>query len=108
MPAFFDPHVHLRTPGREDEEDFETGSRAAAAGGYCGIVAMANTEPPVDTAADVAALRERARERAAVPTGFVADVTKGMEGAELTEMSDLARPAPSASPTTVCRSAAPG
>jgi dihydroorotase len=90
FPAFFDPHVHLRTPGREDKEDVETGSRAAAAGGYCGIVAMANTEPPIDTAADVAALREQAREQAAVPTGFVATVTKGMAGAELTEMSDLA------------------
>ena len=43
VPAFFDPHVHLRTPGREDKEDIETGSRAAAAGGYCGIVGMANT-----------------------------------------------------------------
>ena len=90
VPAFFDPHVHLRTPGREDKEDVETGSRAAAAGGFCGIVGMANTDPPVDTAADVAALREQARERAAVPTGFVATVTKGMAGDELTEMADLA------------------
>jgi dihydroorotase len=90
LPAFFDPHVHLRTPGREDEEDIETGTRAAAAGGYCGIVAMANTDPPVDTAADVSALRERAREQATVPTGFVGTVTKGMQGSELTEMSDLA------------------
>ena len=90
FPAFFDPHVHLRTPGREDKEDVETGSRAAAAGGYCGILAMANTDPPVDTAADVAALREQAREQAAVPTGFFATVTKAMEGGELTEMTDLA------------------
>ncbi len=90
FPAFFDPHVHLRTPGREDKEDVETGSRAAAAGGFCAIVAMANTEPPVDTAADVSALRERAREQAAVPTGFVASVTRAMAGAELSEMSDLA------------------
>jgi dihydroorotase len=90
FPAFFDPHVHLRTPGREDKEDVETGSRAAAAGGYCGIIAMANTDPPVDTGAHVAALREQAREQAAVPTGFVATVTKGMLGEELTEMSDLA------------------
>ena len=90
LPAFFDPHVHLRTPGREDEEDLETGSRAAAAGGFCGIVAMANTEPPVDTAADVAALRDRAREQAAVPTGFVACVTRGMGGEELSEMAELA------------------
>ena len=88
FPAFFDPHVHLRTPGREDKEDVETGSRAAAAGGYCGILAMANTDPPVDTAADVAALREQAREQAAVPTGFFATVTKGMEGGELTEMAE--------------------
>ncbi len=90
LPAFFDPHVHLRTPGREDEEDLETGTRAAAAGGYCGIVAMANTDPVVDTAADISALRERAREQATVPIGFVGTVTKGMKGVELTEMSDLA------------------
>ncbi|MDX6584204.1 MAG: dihydroorotase [Solirubrobacterales bacterium] len=90
FPAFFDPHVHLRTPGREDKEDVETGSRAAAAGGFCGIIAMANTEPPVDTAADVSALREQAREQAAVPTGFVATVTKGMRGEELSEHGDLA------------------
>ncbi|HEU4599880.1 MAG TPA: dihydroorotase, partial [Solirubrobacterales bacterium] len=61
FPAFFDPHVHLRTPGQEHKEDVETGTRAAAAGGYCGILAMANTVPPVSTAADVAALREMAR-----------------------------------------------
>jgi dihydroorotase len=90
FPAFFDPHVHLRTPGREDEEDVETGSRAAAAGGFCGILAMANTDPPVDTAADVHALRERAREEAAIPVGFLACVTRGMEGSELAEMVDLA------------------
>ena len=90
FPAFFDPHVHLRTPGQEDKEDLETGTRAAAAGGFCGIVGMANTSPPVDTAADITALRERAREQAAVPTGFVATVTKGMEGQELSEHADLA------------------
>ncbi len=90
MPAFFDPHVHLRTPGREDEEDLETGPRAAAAGGYCGIIAMANTDPVVDTAADIAALRERAREQATIPVGFVGTVTKGMKGEELSEMADLA------------------
>jgi dihydroorotase len=90
FPAFFDPHVHLRTPGREDEEDLETGSRAAAAGGFCGILAMANTDPPVDTAAGVAALRDGAREQAAVPIGFLACVTRGMRGEELSEMAELA------------------
>ena len=90
FPAFFDPHVHLRTPGREDEEDLESGSRAAAAGGFCGILAMANTEPPVDTAGALGALREEARRRAAVPIGFLASVTRGLGGEELTEMAELA------------------
>jgi dihydroorotase len=89
FPAFFDPHVHLRTPGDEDEEDIETGTRAAAAGGYCGVLAMANTNPPVDSAGDVLALRERAAEEASVPVGFLATVTRGMRGEELTEMAEL-------------------
>jgi dihydroorotase len=89
FPAFFDPHVHLRVPGDEDEEDIETGTRAAAAGGYCGVLAMANTNPPVDTAADVLALREQAAEHGSVPAGFLACVSRGMEGAELTEMAEL-------------------
>jgi dihydroorotase len=89
FPAFFDPHVHLRTPGHEHKEDVETGTRAAAAGGYCGILAMANTEPPVSTAADISALREQARAGASVPVGFMATVTRGMRGEELTEMVEL-------------------
>lgn len=89
FPAFFDPHVHLRTPGQEHKEDVETGTRAAAAGGYCGILAMANTVPPVSTAADVASLREMARAGASVPVGFLATVTQGMKGEELTEMVEL-------------------
>jgi dihydroorotase len=89
FPAFFDPHVHLRTPGDEDEEDIETGTRAAAAGGYCGILAMANTEPPVSTAADVGALREQAEREASVPVGFLATVTRDMNGEDLTEMAEL-------------------
>jgi len=89
FPAFFDPHVHLRTPGQEHKEDVETGTRAAAAGGYCGVIAMANTSPPVSTAADVAALREQARLSASVPVGFLATVTRDMAGAELTEMVEL-------------------
>ncbi|MDX6652440.1 MAG: dihydroorotase [Solirubrobacterales bacterium] len=89
FPAFFDPHVHLRTPGREDEEDLETGSRAAAAGGYAGILAMANTEPAVDSASVLGSLRERAEREASIPIGFLANVTKGMAGQELVEMAEL-------------------
>jgi dihydroorotase len=90
FPAFFDPHVHLRTPGREDEEDVESGTRAAAAGGFGGILAMPNTDPVVDTAPVLRSLRERAHAEACVPTGFLAAITRRQEGDELTEMADLA------------------
>src|SRR5436309_10526717 len=89
-PAFVDPHVHLRTPGREDEETIASGTQAAAAGGFCAILAMPNTEPVVDSAAVLGALVERARAEADIPVGFLAAITKGQAGAELTEMAELA------------------
>lgn len=89
-PAFVDPHVHLRVPGREDEETVATGSAAAAAGGYCAILAMPNTDPVVDNAAIVRALVEQALAEAVIPTGFMASITKGLRGAELSELGDLA------------------
>ncbi|HEV2723836.1 MAG TPA: dihydroorotase [Thermoleophilaceae bacterium] len=90
FPAFVDPHVHLRTPGREDEEDVATGTRAAAAGGYCAILAMPNTDPVVDSASVLGSLRERARVEARIPTGFTAAITVGQRGESLTEMAELA------------------
>src|SRR5207249_11676664 len=90
FPAFVDPHVHLRTPGREDEEDIASGTRAAAAGGFCAVLAMPNTDPVVDSAPVLRSLRERAREEARVPTGFTAAITRGQRGEELTEMAELA------------------
>ena len=89
-PAFVDPHVHLRTPGREDEETIRSGTQAAAAGGYCAILAMPNTDPVVDSASVLGALVERARDEAVVPTGFMAAISKGQLGDELTEMAELA------------------
>lgn len=89
-PAFVDPHVHLRTPGREDEEDLASGTRAAAAGGYCAVLAMPNTDPVIDSAAVLGALVELAQEEAEVPVGFLAAITKGQTGGELTEMVELA------------------
>jgi dihydroorotase len=89
-PAFVDPHVHLRTPGREDEETIASGTQAAAAGGYCAILAMPNTEPVVDSAAVLGSLAETAQAQAEVPVGFLAAITKSQEGAELTEMAELA------------------
>jgi dihydroorotase len=89
-PAFVDPHVHLRTPGREDEESIASGTAAAAAGGYCAILAMPNTDPVVDSAATLGSLIEAARAEAEVPVGFLAAITKAQQGAELTEMAELA------------------
>src|SRR3954454_1666219 len=89
-PAFVDPHVYLRTPGREDEENIATGTAAAAAGGYCAILAMPNTDPVVDSAATLGSLIEAARKEAEIPVGFLAAITKGQLGAELTEMGELA------------------
>jgi dihydroorotase len=89
-PAFVDPHVHLRTPGREDEETIGSGTAAAAAGGYCAILAMPNTEPVVDSAAVLGSLAETAQAEAEVPVGFFAAITRNQGGAELTEMAELA------------------
>ncbi len=89
-PAFVDPHVHLRTPGREDEETIASGTAAAAAGGYCAILAMPNTDPVVDSAATLGSLIETAHAEAEIPVGFLAAITKAQGGAELTEMAELA------------------
>jgi dihydroorotase len=89
-PAFVDPHVHLRTPGREDEETIASGTRAAAGGGYCAILAMPNTEPVVDSAAVLGTLVEQAKAEAEVAVGFLAAISKGQAGTELTEMAELA------------------
>jgi len=89
-PAFVDPHVHLRTPGREDEETLRSGAEAAAAGGFCAIVAMPNTDPVVDCAPVLGDLLARARTEAVVPMAFMAAISKGQRGEELTEMAELA------------------
>src|SRR5439155_14206208 len=89
-PAFVDPHVHLRTPGREDEETIASGTAAAACGGFCAILAMPNTDPVVDSAATLGALVETARREAEIPVGFLAAISKRQHGEELTEMAELA------------------
>ena len=89
-PAFIDPHVHLRTPGREDEETIVSGTRAAAAGGYCAILAIPITTPVVDSTDVLRGLRARAEVEAAVPVGFMAAISVGQLGVRLTEMGELA------------------
>ena len=90
LPGLVDPHVHLRTPGDEDEEDVASGTRAAAAGGFTAILAMPNTSPVVDTPVVLAGLVEQARREACVPTGFMAAITAGQEGERIAEMCALA------------------
>jgi dihydroorotase len=89
MPAFFDPHVHLRTPGQEHKEDLETGTRAAAAGGYGAVLAMPNTDPVLDSAPLLRSLRDAAARQARVAVGFLPAITRGLQGEQLTEMAEL-------------------
>jgi dihydroorotase len=89
FPGFVDPHVHLRTPGQEYKENIETGTAAAAAGGFCAVIAMPNTDPVVDDAPILRSLIDTARRGARVPVGFLASITRGLKGDELTEMAAL-------------------
>jgi dihydroorotase len=89
FPAFVDPHVHLRTPGQEYKEDIGTGTAAAAAGGFCAVIAMPNTDPVLDDATVLGSLVETARREARIPVGFLASITRGLHGSELTEMAEL-------------------
>ncbi len=89
LPGFVDPHVHLRTPGQEHKEDLDTGTAAAAAGGFCAVIAMPNTDPVLDDAAVLRSLADAATRQARIPVGFLAAITKNLKGQELTEMAEL-------------------
>jgi dihydroorotase len=89
LPAFFDPHVHMRTPGQEHKEDLDSGTRAAAAGGYGGVLAMPNTDPVLDSAPLLRSLRDTAAREARISIGFVPAITRGLAGEQLTEMAEL-------------------
>ncbi len=89
FPGFFDPHVHLRVPGQEYKEDLGSATSAAAAGGFCGVIAMPNTDPVLDQAAVLGSLIDAAKREARVPVGALASITRGLEGRELTEMAEL-------------------
>lgn len=92
MPGFVDMHTHLRDLGQADREDISSGTKAAAAGGYTTVVAMANTDPPTDCAEILDRIIKRIHERAIIEVLPVAAVTKGLKGVELTnmvEMSDM-------------------
>ncbi len=89
VPAFFDPHVHLRTPGQEHKETLASGTAAAAAGGFCAVIAMPNTTPAIDDASILRAQCDAAMREARVPVGFMPAITRGLDGAQLTDMAEL-------------------
>jgi len=91
LPGFVDLHCHLGEPGHEDRETLATGTRAAAAGGFTTVCCMGDTTPRLDTGVELAALRARAAETAAVRVLPIGCVTRGRDGSELAELAELAR-----------------
>ncbi|HKN97815.1 MAG TPA: dihydroorotase [Pseudonocardiaceae bacterium] len=93
LPGFVDLHTHLREPGREDAETIETGSAAAALGGYTAVFAMANTDPVADNAVVVEHVWRRGAEVGLVDVRPVGAVTVGLAGERLAELGTMARSA---------------
>jgi dihydroorotase len=88
-PGLVDLHAHLREPGGEQSETIATGGRAAAAGGYTAVAAMANTDPATDHAAIVLEIRELAEASGCADVFPVGAVTKGLAGESLAEMGEM-------------------
>ncbi|MDH4068448.1 MAG: dihydroorotase [Dehalococcoidia bacterium] len=89
-PGFIDLHCHLREPGFEHKETIATGTKAAAIGGFTSVCCMANTEPPLDKAAVVDWVRQKASKDSPIAVLPVGCITKGRRGEELTDMTELA------------------
>ncbi len=88
-PGLIDIHVHLREPGQEYKEDIESGTRAAAAGGFTRVCCMPNTKPAIDTAAVVRQILERTAQVGSAHVHPIGAVTLDMNGDALTEMAEL-------------------
>lgn len=89
LPGFFDVHVHLREPGREDKETIQSGSEAAINGGVTGILAMPNTTPAIDSGGLVRYVLTMARDQARIPVFTSGCITKNRAGEELAEIADM-------------------
>lgn len=89
MPGFIDLHVHLRDPGQEEKETVETGSKAAAHGGFTTIVAMPNTKPAVDNADVVNYVHHKAEDVGIVNVLQAGAITVGQRGAELADIDGM-------------------
>ena len=88
-PGLIDIHVHLREPGREEDETIRTGTAAALAGGFTSIACIPNTEPPIDTQAQVEFIQHQAARADNANVYVVACVSKNREGKELSEIGQL-------------------
>jgi dihydroorotase len=88
-PGLIDMHVHLREPGREEDETIQTGTAAALAGGFTSIACIPNTEPPIDTQATVEFVQHQAARASNCNVYVVACVSKNREGKELAEIGQL-------------------
>ena len=88
-PGLIDMHVHLREPGREEDETILTGTRAAIAGGFTSIACIPNTEPPIDSQATVEFIQHQADRADQCNVFVVACVSKNREGKELAEIGQL-------------------
>jgi dihydroorotase len=93
LPGLVDLHTHLREPGREDAETVDSGSRAAALGGYTAVCAMANTSPVADTAGVVEQVWRLGREAGLVDVQPIGAVTVGLVGERLAELGAMAESA---------------
>jgi len=91
FPGFIDMHVHLREPGREDSETIETGTNAAARGGFTAVACMPNTQPVNDSEAVTSFILEKAREVSKIAVYPVGAVTKGSQGKTLAEIGEMVR-----------------
>jgi len=91
LPGFVDLHTHLREPGREDAETIESGSRAAALGGFTAVHAMANTDPVADTAELVEQVARLGARAGLVEVRPVGAVSRGLAGGQLAEIASMAR-----------------
>ncbi|MFM1996689.1 MAG: hypothetical protein RLZZ111_1076 [Planctomycetota bacterium] len=88
-PGLVDMHVHLREPGREEDETIESGTRAALAGGFTSVACIPNTEPPIDTQAAVEFIHQKAARADTCNVFVVGCVSRGREGKELAEIGQL-------------------
>ena len=88
-PGLIDMHVHLREPGREEDETIETGTRAALAGGFTSVACIPNTEPPIDTQATVEFIHQKAARADTCNVFVVGCVSRNREGKELAEIGQL-------------------